>query len=92
MKPYQQLLLDTADWIERHGWCQGKLRIGTACCIVAAFGEARRAGDYPDEVLVQSYRQLAHVIGGEAASLWNDKLPKSTGQSTVIAALRKAAE
>jgi hypothetical protein len=91
MKPYQQLLLDTADWLERHGWCQGTLRIGEAGCIVAAFGEARRAGKYRPRTLSRAYEYLGNVVGRPVSSPWNDSLPASTGAQTVIAALRKAA-
>jgi hypothetical protein len=90
LKSYQQLLLDTADWLERHGWCQGRLRIGKACCIIWALSEAQRAGKYPDHAHAQAHSKLMIEVGA-TLSIWNDSLPASTGKATVIAALRKAA-
>lgn len=88
----QELRNKAADYIEAHGWCQGRYEDDGRVCVVgalrmAAFGAIDRNFEMPT---VNAYRsacgELAHGIE-TPVSTWNDA-PERT-QAEVIAKLRE---
>jgi hypothetical protein len=88
------VLLGAADYIERHGWCQGTSRIDDAVCtawalsIAAAhdFVTAEQAGYR----LMHSVRGPMGYSGGNwGIAVWNDTAGRT--KEEVVEALRSAA-
>lgn len=80
-------LLKAADYIEKHGWCQGKWRNDAGeVCAYGAISSVERCG------LVRSGAawRLGRFLNVVSVAGWNDQ-PDRTKEE-VIAALRAAAE
>lgn len=94
-EPWRKVLLDAADYIETHGWCQDYARSGQSVCLMGAIASVSDGvfcgrGD-------QNIRQHSK-IGDEAAekmfaankgSGWNDAPGRTAAE--VCAALRACA-
>jgi hypothetical protein len=87
------VLLGAADYIERHGWCQGTSRLpGGAVC--AAWALTIAAGD--DAVSQEAGRRLMCFVDSRGRNTsqwrvpyWNDQIGRTREQ--VVEALRSAA-
>ena len=89
-----EILLEAANYIERHGWCQ--FRLATKEGEVCARGAIRRVLDIStDEVQVLTREEakaiwrLFEYLGQRSVSNWNDYPGRTKEQ--VVAALRGAA-
>jgi membrane-bound lytic murein transglycosylase B len=89
------VLLSAADYIERHGWCQGAMRTGDAVCAARAL---TIAAEHQVSIAERAGHRLARSLGtgGDARAVpgwnvptWNDKLGRT--QEEVVEALRNAA-
>jgi hypothetical protein len=81
-----EVLLDAADYIVQHGWCQGIFQAsgGQVCAI----GALRNVAD-EQEWAWAAAEQLASYIGYHRVPEWNDSPARTSYQ--VIGALRAAA-
>lgn len=88
LEPWQQLLLDAAQYIRDHGWCQHQLmnRHG-AVCLAGALESAPGWKNAQDAIEAVARLQPHASIW---VSVWNDK-PGRTKEE-VIAVLEKAAK
>jgi hypothetical protein len=81
----RQRLRDAADYIEKHGWCQGSMSSpdGRVCLAGALWQIAAREDDNPVETFrrLNTYQRLAeHLLGKQSPigftihniMLWND--------------------
>ena len=79
-----KILLDAADYIERHGWCQGAHENGQGeVCAMAAIYHCYRRGD------LTAMRRLQNYVGSRYVGDWNDAPGRTKEQ--VVEALRAAA-
>lgn len=92
----KQVLLDAAQYIEAHGWCQGAMKSGHRVCLFGAIREVNRCTYI--EVEFEIVNMLRKAIGDDRDGLndgsgtvasWNDA-PLRTKQE-VIDILRSAA-
>src|SRR5687768_4043656 len=83
------LLLRAADYIERHGWCQGKLfQPDGRACLVGALQKVA-AGDYlVDPVHNAAWKRLQDSLNG-FVGVWNDEEGRT--QDEAVAKLRSVA-
>lgn len=88
MKTAKQILIDAADLLERVGWCQGVLAIGTdnmpadpespnACkfCMIGAIERVSENGEgaFEAQALVGEYiAETVDTPGGSSVSAYND--------------------
>ena len=86
LEPWRRRLLDAADYIEAHGWCQGTHsdEHGKVCVV-----EAITLSGGINEISGRAFRALCEAVGGNYASIWND-VPGRT-EAEVIATLRRVA-
>jgi hypothetical protein len=83
-------LLAAADYIEEHGWCQGRPYLGESACVIGAVNIVTN-GDkrlFETDRLRHAMERVHKTLGGSAIS-WNDN-PTRTKEE-VVSALRKAA-
>ena len=84
LAPHKQALLDAADYIRKHGWCQGEsFGEGETVCAAGAIWSVN-IDQWEDAMWA-----LADHIGTPNVGDWNDK-PDRTKEE-VIAALEQAA-
>lgn len=82
--PGRLALLDAADYIEAHGWCQTFRSLGKVCPVEALnrlYGE--------DSPIKDAAKRLFFDRHGETLMYWNDQYGRTKEQ--VIAALRATA-
>lgn len=91
LPPAQKALLDAAQYIREHGWCQYTTE--TVDGRVCAMGAIYRAVSPPVSLYVSPaagpVQILGHYLGVEFIGEWNDR-PERTAEE-VIAALEQAA-
>lgn len=80
-----QQLLEIADYIEKHGWCQHAYSIGERVCIL---GAARKLFPDEDPDETQGVLKLQKLLD-EPVVGWNDEDDRTKGQ--VIDKLREVA-
>jgi hypothetical protein len=95
-----KLLLKAADYIERNGWCQGVLRVGSRACIAGALEAVSpnlRLGAFDFDskkylfqfVVYRDAWKRLELATGLTVGNWNDK-PGRTAEE-VIGKLREVA-
>ena len=81
------VLLGAADYIERHGWCQGTSRIGDRVCVAWALAiAAHQDFKFAEQA---GHRLMRSVGGGRTVPRWNDRIGRT--KEEVVEALRAAA-
>lgn len=93
LEPWRQLLLDGADYIEAHGWCQGRtyLSTGEVCfagSLIASLGAVGRRLTSSEEQLYHACTHAMRNTLGMDPVYWNDH--RGT-EGEVIATMRKVA-
>ncbi|SRR5258708_21278602 len=94
LEPWRRLLLDAADLLETHKWCQGSLARGNAVCAVgsvylAHFGDRETVVEWSvHPAVTEAIEMVARHIGTEVAE-WNDRSGRTKAQ--VIAMFREVA-
>jgi hypothetical protein len=85
-----KILLDAADYIERHGWCQNVYanEFGNVC-VMGALLHFVQWPDYPEGRAKEIMPRLTKYLGVTRVDNWNDA-PGRTKEE-VVAALRGAA-
>jgi hypothetical protein len=97
LEPWRKALLDAADYIEEHGWCQGSLTSdgGRVCAggavLMAHSGSLTTnypLGSVPDKAIymLEKYVDASHYFG---IASWNDAKERTKGE--VVAAMRGCA-
>ncbi len=81
-EPWRRVLLDAANYIEQHGWCQGAYRGGSAVCPIRAIVTVDPFHEHGATLRMRKY------VGGHVEA-WNDA-PGRT-QDEVVGALRACA-
>ena len=86
IEPWQQLLLDAADLIDRQGWWNGKPQksLSVHCIQTALFAASPRSS-----IACEAAVNFLNHIGGHGIVCWNDA-PGRTKEE-VLAAMRGAA-
>jgi hypothetical protein len=86
-----KILLDAADYIERHGWCQKAYQngLGNVCIIGALSQVVQWPDDRQGRVIMEISPRLKKYLGATRVDNWNDALGRTKEQ--VVAALRGAA-
>ena len=89
LKPWQRLLLDAADLLEKYGWCQGSYhnRQHQFCMVGAVWAAAKT--EVLNTAVKEASNHLIEITGPDITG-WNDR-PERTREE-IIAALRKAAD
>jgi hypothetical protein len=85
------VMLGAADYIERHGWCQGASTIDSRVCAAWAM---TIAADYDYTTSEHAGRRLMRSLGiggtvNRTVPAWNDKIGRT--REEVVEALRSAA-
>ena len=100
IEPWRKVLLDAADYIEKHGWCQGRIgNAGESVCAVGAMWMAfdgtipKQANWVKDRAVDQAYRAMCnYVMCNYVRSYpaeWNDEPGRTAAE--VTAAMRECA-
>ena len=84
----KQTLLNAAQYLETHDWCQGAMSFDGKVCMFGAIKAVNCRGDYPEHDHEVCYR-LRQIVG-TGAVYWNDAKGRTKRQ--VINALKAAAE
>lgn len=80
-----QVLLDAADYIEKHGWVRGSFHNSEGVCIWGAILMVRK----PNSIVTDACLQRMYKTTGQGIIGYNDFTAKN--KQEVIAMLRKAA-
>ena len=88
--PWRAMLLDAADYIEKHGWTTGQLRRadGSVCALGAIRAVARRKAYRGTSIQEQAVGEMNLYLGCPSIGLWNDMAP---GEDEVCDGLRRCA-
>ncbi len=86
VKPWRRLLLDAADYIDQHGWCQDVWE--DADGRVCVYWAMRRANRYTESVQDVARGKMEGFLGQELTS-WNDAEGRT--RDYVTTALRSCA-
>jgi hypothetical protein len=86
-----KILLDTADYIERHGWCQNVYQngLGNVCIMGALSRIVHRPVQLPEGRIMEILPRLTKYLGVTRVDSWNDAPGRTKEQ--VVDALRGAA-
>jgi hypothetical protein len=86
-----KVLLDAADYIERHGWIQRtyKTNAGKVCATGAIVLSSPRGPDFPVPVIINATARLKKYLGVDHIPVWNDTPGRTKDE--IVAALRGAA-
>jgi hypothetical protein len=87
-----KILLDAADYVERHGWCQNEFQNGFGS--VCIMGALLHVVQWPDHLqgrgITEILPRLTKYLGVTRLDNWNDAPGRTNEQ--VVAALRGAAQ
>ena len=87
-----EVLLGAADYIERHGWCQGTSQKGDGVCaawaLTIAAGHDFSTSEEAGRRLIRSLGKNVRTVPATVPA-WNDRIGRTQGE--VIEALRSAA-
>jgi hypothetical protein len=82
-------LLLAAEYIERHGWIQGRMASPEGLCAIGALSKACDSSALRNDIYFAAVRRLRGEIDEGNVGQWNDQ--PGMRKEFVVAALRKAA-
>ena len=88
---FRGILAEAADYIEQHGWCQGRYanRKGEVC-LIGALRKVGKAHGYGQAAFVLELELKGLMVSRGQMTAWNDRVARSKDQ--VVARLRWCAE